>query len=484
MSKRVNRLLIISILSVGIASSSAAAQQAGGTVASQQRPNIVLMFPDNLGFGEVGSYGGVRDVPTPRIDRIGAEGIRLTNFNTEYSCTVSRIAMLTGRYAVRSGGSQGSGMTLWEVTIPEILKPLGYGTGIFGKYHVGGDNWLDRGRDPMAQGFDEWFGIPGTSHTAQFTSLPTWNPADEPPYIWEGRAGEVAKKVKVYDLDTRRTIDRESAERGIGFMERSVAANRPFFALIAFTHLHFPALPHPDFAGKTGAGDMGDAMADLDYNTGLVLDAIKQLGIEGNTMVLWCTDGGGEARRPWRGSNGPWSGYYNGVLEGGIRSPCMIRWPGRIPAGRVSNEIVHEIDFLPTFAAAAGATTPQDRAIDGVNQLPFLEGKQEKSNRESVLYYAGNALRAVKWRDWKFHYQYQNNEGNGGGPPGTPMRLFNLRTDPREESDVKDFNPWAISVMDKLVADFLATTQRYPHVPPNAPDPYVPPPRGPTSSYR
>jgi arylsulfatase len=188
MSKRVNRLLIISILSVGIASSSAAAQQAGGTVASQQRPNIVLMFPDNLGFGEVGSYGGVRGVPTPRIDRIGAEGIRLTNFNTEYSCTVSRIAMLTGRYAVRSGGSQGSGMTLWEVTIPEILKPLGYGTGIFGKYHVGGDNWLERGRDPMAQGFDEWFGIPGTSHTAQFTSLPTWNPADEPPYIWEGRA--------------------------------------------------------------------------------------------------------------------------------------------------------------------------------------------------------------------------------------------------------------------------------------------------------
>jgi arylsulfatase len=229
---------------------------------------------------------------------------------------------------------------------------------------------------------------------------------------------------------------------------------------------------------------MGDAMADLDFSTGLVLDAIKRLGIEGNTMVLWCTDGGGEARRPWRGSNGPWSGYYNGVLEGGIRSPCMIRWPGRIPAGRVSNEIVHEIDFLPTFAAATGATVPQDRAIDGVNQLPFLEGKQEKSNRESVLYYAGNALRAVKWRDWKFHYQYQNNEGNGGGPPGTPMRLFNLRTDPREESDVKDFNPWAISVMDKLVADFLATTQRYPHVPPNARDPYVPPPRGPTSSYK
>jgi arylsulfatase len=454
-----------------------AAQQAIVTE-PQQRPNIVLMFPDNLGWGEVGAYGSVRGVPTPRIDQIGAEGIRLTNFNTEYSCTVSRIAMLTARYAVRSGGSQASGMTLWEATIPEILKAVGYVSGLFGKYHVGGDNWLETKRDPMAQGFDEWWGIPGTSHTAQFTSLPTWNPADEPPYIWEGRAGEDPKKVKVYDLESRRTIDREAAERGIGFIERSAAANRPFFALIAFTNLHFPTLPHPDFAGTTGAGDMGDSMADLDHSTGLVLDAITRLGIDDNTIVLWCTDGGGEARRPWRGSNGPWSGFYNGVLEGGVRAPCMIRWPGRIPAGQVSNEIVHEIDFLPTFAAAAGAAVPADRAIDGVNQLPFLEGKQERSNRDSVLFHTGNTVRAVKWRDWKFHYQYQNNEGNGGGAPGTPMRLFNLLTDPREDTDVKDFHPWAMSLMDKLVADFQATTERYPHVPANARDPYVPPGKG------
>jgi arylsulfatase len=478
MPKRFSTLAVVAcVVAVALAGGVAAQQQAAVT-GTQPRPNIVLMFPDNLGWGEVGAYGSVRGVPTPRIDQIGTEGIRLTNFNTEYSCTVSRIAMLTGRYAVRSGGSQGSGMTLWEVTIAETLKAVGYATGLFGKYHVGGDNWVETKRDPMAQGFDEWWGIPGTSHTAQFTSLPTWNPADEPPYIWEGRAGEAPKQVKVYDLESRRTIDRESAERGIGFIERNAKAKRPFFALIAFTHLHFPTLPHPDFAGKTGAGDMGDAMADLDHSTGLVLDAIKRAGIDGNTIVLWCTDGGGEARRPWRGSNGPWSGFYNGVLEGGIRAPCMVRWPGRIPAGRVSNEIVHEIDFLPTFAAAAGAAVPTDRAIDGVNQLPFLEGKQPRSNRESVLFHTGNTVRAVKWRDWKFHYQYQNNEGTGGGTPGTPMRLFNLRTDPREDTDVKDFNPWAKSLMDKLVADFQATTQRYPHVPPNARDPYVPPGKG------
>jgi len=272
-------------------------------------------------------------------------------------------------------------------------------------------------------------------------------------------------------------VDRESAERGIAFMERNVAARRPFFAYIPFTQIHFPTLAHSDFAGKTGAGDIGDAMADLDHNTGLVLDAIKRLGIEQNTLVLWCTDNGAETRRPWRGSSGPWSGFYNGVMEGGIRTPCVMRWTGRIPAGQVSNEIVHQVDFLPTFAAAVGAAVPSDRAIDGVNQLPFLEGKQKNSNRESVLFFTGNTLRAIKWRDWKFHYQFQNNTDPGAGPAGSAMRLFNLRSDPKEESDIKDATPWAISLFDRLAAEFEATTQRYPHVPANQADPYVPPAR-------
>jgi len=141
----------------------------------------------------------------------------------------------------------------------------------------------------------------------------------------------------------------------------------------------------------------------------------------------------------------------------------------------VSNEIVHQIDFFPTLAAAVGADiVPKDRAIDGVNQLPFLEGKQSKSNRDNVIFFADFQLRAVKWKDWKLHYVFMPE-------PRTPtpplMRLFNLRSDPKEESDIKDANPWAQSVMDKIVADFMATTERYPHVPPNAPDPYAPPQR-------
>jgi len=440
--------------------------------AQQGRPNIVLIFPDNLGMGEVGVYGGVRGPVTPRLDKMAAEGLRLTNFNVEFSCTVSRAALMTGRYAIRTGATQGQGITLWEVTIAEALKSVGYGTGLFGKWHLGGDAPEGK-REPTHQGFDEYYGIPRTSNEAQ-TTIANGSTHPGTSFIWEGRAGQPSRNVKLFDMETRRTVDRESAERGIAFMERNVKERKPFFMYYAMTQIHFPTLAHHDFAGKTGAGDIADAMAETDYNVGLVLDAIDRLKITRNTIVLWCPDNGAEARRPWRGSSGPWSGFYNTVMEGGIRTPCLVRWPGRVPAGRVSNEIVHEIDLLPTFAAAAGVDiVPKDRAIDGVNQLPFFEGKQAKSNRENVIFYTNTQLRAVKWRDWKFHYAFQPEPGAAAVPP--LMRLFNLLSDPKEETDIKDANPWVQGVMDKIVADFVATTERYPHVPPNAPDPYLPP---------
>ena len=163
---------------------------AGLAVAQKQEqppPNIVLMFPDNLGWGEVGAYGGVRGVPTPSIDRIAAEGIRLDNFNVENSCTISRLSLLTGRYAIRTGGDHLDGVTLWEVTLAEALQSVGYATALFGKWHLGGADWEGR-RGPTNQGFDEWYGIPGTTHTAQFTSFENFDPTTmKTPYIWQGR---------------------------------------------------------------------------------------------------------------------------------------------------------------------------------------------------------------------------------------------------------------------------------------------------------
>jgi arylsulfatase len=469
-------LFAICLLVTGCAINSMVNQQERGPKGSPEKPNIVLMFPDNLGWGEVGAYGSVRGVPTPQLDSLAKDGIRLTNFNVEFSCTVSRIALLTGRHAARTGGAQANGMTLWEVTMAEALQSEGYATGLFGKWHVGGSDWHGQ-REPTDQGFDEWWGIPGTSHVSQYTSFETWDPeTQEAPYIWEGKAGENSRKVKEFNLETRRTIDREAAERGIEFMERQVKAGKPFFFYYPMTQVHFPTLAHPDFAGTTGAGDMGDAMADVDYNAGLILKAIDELGIRENTIVIWCTDNGAEKRRPWRGSSGPWRGFYNSALEGGIRTPCMIRWPSRIPAGQVSNEIVHQMDFFPTFAAAIGAPemVPADRPIDGVNQLALLEGKQAHSNRDSIIYMnQGGQVMAVKWQDWKFWYTYRPEAGDPD--QSSRMRLFNLRADPKEETDVKDFNPWVISVMDRIVAEYNASKERFPNVPRNTKDPYVPP---------
>ena len=442
--------------------------------AQTTHPNVVIMFPDNLGWGEVGVYGSVRGPLTPRIDKMAAEGLRLNNFNVEFSCTVSRAALMTGRYAIRTGATQGAGITLWEVTIAEALRSISYSTALFGKWHLGGDAPEGK-REPSHQGFDEFYGIPRTSNEAQ-TTIANGSTTPGTSFIWEGRAGEPMRHVKPFDMDTRRLVDREAAERSIAFMQKNARARTPFFLYYPMTEIHFPTLAHPDFIGKSGAGDIGDAMMEVDYNVGLILDAIDRLGITRNTIVFWCADNGAESRRPWRGSPGPWSGFYNTTLEGGIRTPCIVRWPGHIPAGRVSNEIVHEIDFFPTIAAAAGADlVPKDRAIDGVNQLPFFEGKQQKSNRDTVIYFTGtnpNQPRAVKWHDWKFYYAFQT---EGGAPVQQGVRLFNLLSDPREESDIKDANPWAQSAFDRIVADFIASAAKYPHVPPGAPDPYRPP---------
>jgi arylsulfatase A-like enzyme len=463
------RRILGSVILVTFSWSPSATAQQRSTVSRPPAtpPNIVVMFPDNLGYGEVGIYGGVRGVPTPRIDALARQGMRLTNFNVETFCTPSRAALLTGRYGVRSGTlgytQPWSGMTLWEITLAEMLAPLGYTSAMFGKWHVGNA----AGRSPTNQGFAEWYGIRDSSNESQRSTL------NDTPYIWEGKAGEPSKSVKPFNLETRRTVDREATERAVDFMTRSARARKPFFLYLPFTLIHFPTLPHPDFAGTTGAGDIGDAMAEMDRNVGVILDALTRLGLERNTIVIWASDGGAEARRPWRGTAGPWRGYYNTAMEGGIRTPFMIRWPGRIPAGQVSNEIVHGTDVFPTLARAVGAALPTDRAIDGVDQLAFFEGKQKTSGRESFLYFAPNGqVRAVKWRDWKLHYVWQDEPGQ---PVERTMKLFNLRFDPKEESDIKDENPWVPSAIGKLVDDFWATVDKYPLIPVGAPDPYLPP---------
>jgi arylsulfatase A-like enzyme len=441
-------------------------------------PNIVLILADNLGWGELGCYGGgaLRGAPTPRLDDLAARGLKLLNFNVESDCVPTRSALMTGRHPIRTGALQSvpaglpQGIIPWEITLAQLLSARGYATAIHGKWHLG-----DRkGRFPTDRGFDEWYGIPRTTNESMFTSTPGFDPAVVPmPYILESTRDTAPREVKIYDLDARRRIDGELTERAIAFMRRNYAAGRPFFAYVPLTQLHYPTLPHPDFAGKTGAGDFADSLAEMDYRAGEMLDAVKALGIADNTLFIFASDNGPEFRRPWRGTAGPWSGTYHTAMEGGLRAPCILSWPGRIPAGSTSNEIVHVTDLYPTLARVAGAALPADRPIDGIDQLDFVCGRQPKSGREGFVYFIKDELRAAKWRDWKMHVVWEPEPNAGPNHLETPW-IFNLIQDPKEETDVGTANSWVRRPLRLLIHDFQQSLKSNPPIPPGAPDDYVP----------
>jgi arylsulfatase len=445
------------------------------------KPNIVFILMDNLGYGEVGCYGGgiVRGAATPRIDKLATEGTRLLNFNVESQCTPSRSAILTGRFAIRSGthsvpiGGGFDGMTQWETTIADLLSGVGYATAHFGKWHLGST----QGRLPNDQGFDEWYGIPRTTDESFWPSSPSAKAyGAEFEHIMEGRKGQKSTELAVYDLDQRRLIDAEITRRTIDFMQRSVKSGRPFYAYVPFTLVHFPTLPNPQFAGKTGYGDFPDALAEMDAHVGQILDAVDSLGVRDNTIFVFTSDNGPEATWPWQGSSGPWRGYYFTHMEGSLRTPFIIRWPGRIPAGRASDEVVHEVDSFTTFATIAGAKVPTDRAIDGVDQTDFLLGKTEKSKREGFPVFVADRLEGVKWRNWKV--VFYDEQRDWWTPPtklGSP-KVFDLITDPKEEYPQTALREtWNAAPIMKIVVDFERSLKKYPAIAPGTPDPYHPP---------
>src|SRR5262249_45101857 len=409
-----------------------------GTTSSAQtataKPNILFILVDNLGYGELGVYGGgaTRGAPTPRIDRLANEGLRLTNMNMEAQCTPSRSSILTGRFAIRSGtyavpfGGVTDGLTQWEVTMAKSLSAVGYATALYGKWHLGSHN----GRLPNDQGFDDWYGIPRTTDEALWPTSVGYSPSVMPPeFIMEGRKGEKSRAIRVYDLEQRRLIDDEITRRSIAFMERQTQAARPFFVFAALTQPHFPTLPNPAFAGRTGNGDWADMLAELDHNVGQLLDAVDRLRIRDDAIVIFGSDNGPEFIKPWDGWAGPWRGPYFTALDGGIRVPFMIRWPGKVPAGRVSDEIGHAVDLFATLASMVGASVPKDRPIDGVNQSSFFLGKTEQSAREGFPIWCDDRLQAVKWRNFKVHFYKQETMISPPIKLGIPL-LFNLYTNP------------------------------------------------------
>lgn len=457
---------------------------AGPAVAASTQPNIVLVLMDNMGWGEPGTYGGgiLRGAATPRIDSLAADGMKLLNFNVEAQCTPSRAALLTGRYAIRTGngsvplGSGIYGLTQWEYTLAEMLSDAGYRTAIYGKWHLGDSS----GRYPTDQGFGEWYGIPNSSDESYWPDSDIFPegllPQVRPEPVLKSRRAQEPEHVAIYDTAKRLTIDRELTDRSIEYMRNNADTGQPFFLFIPYTQTHMPVEPEPAWKGRTGNGRWADVLAQTDHYVGELLDTIEALGIRDNTIVIFTSDNGPEAMIPHQGFSGPWHGNYFTGFEGSLRVPFLIRWPGKVPENSVSNEIVHEIDLLPTLARVTGGSIPADRIIDGVDQSDFLLGRQAQSNRDSVIIYVGNELLGVKWRNWKM---MSKEVGAGSGSPTASYnipRFYNLLADPKEQFPMQEAEKsfWVRYPIGQALSNHLGSLQAEPPIPPGTPDPYLP----------
>src|SRR5215475_1107956 len=301
------------LASTALAAGSAIALNATENAQAQQQPpapsgppNIVYFLVDNLGYGELGCYGGgiLRGADTRRIDDFAGEGLKLLNFAPEAQCTPSRSALMTGRYAIRSGnhtvalaGSEG-GLVAWERTIGDVLSARGYATACYGKWHIGDSE----GRWPTDHGFDEWYGIPRTWDESLWPEDPWYNAQrDGVTNVLESRQGEQVRPVRQLTREVRRDIDLEFIARSKAFMKRSVDAKKPFFLYFNHSLMHFPTTPRAEFKGKSGQGDWADCLLQLDADFGSILDTVKELGVDDNTIIVFSGDNGPEELEPWRG---------------------------------------------------------------------------------------------------------------------------------------------------------------------------------------
>ena len=440
------------------------------------RPNIVFMLADNVGFGDLSGYGGL--VPTPRLDRLASEGVKFENFNTEAQCTPTRGAIMTGRMPVRTGTfkvpmpgtGDDYGLAPWEYTIAELMSDAGYATGCFGKWHLGNV----AGRIPTDQGFDEWWGISESSDEADYTSHPLFPDRLDVPKVKRSVKGQPFEDVADFDREIRPFMDEHITDHTMDFIRRSAAAGSPFFAYVGFTNVHPPMIPHPDFAKATNSNKAGPAsLAELDHRAGQILDVIDELGLADDTIVVWASDNAaGTLLGETMGSSGKWRGTFGGGWEGSIRTPAMVRWPGHVPAGVVTDEIIATYDLMPTLAALAGESdrVPTDRPIDGIDMSSFLLGQSDGSGRESFLYLGSDGEPvAVKWKTIKVHFRYTESS-SWIAPYVTPQlpMVCDLTSDPHETIDLMQADltmAWAIGVAMEPVVALQQSAQQFPHIP-------------------
>jgi arylsulfatase A-like enzyme len=448
------------------------------SVGAATRPNIVYILVDNWGWGDLSIQGGT--VETPNIDELASQGLRLTNFNVQNQCTPTRSALQTGRLPIRSGTQRAAspgtpnGMAPWEYTIAELLSDAGYATALYGKWHIGD---ID-GRLPNDQGYDEWYGIKGSAMEASYTNTPQFDPTVyDVPQLWTGQRGSRSNAVKDFNLKARALLDSEIVDKTKAFIHRQAREQKPFFVFAALTQIHPPYLPHPDFDGASKAGAYADIRMQLDQYVGNILEALDEAGVAEDTIVVLTGDNAaGEPTEAWAGdggSNGPWRGGLSTGYEGGMRTPGMVRWPGKVPAGQVSDEIFADLDWYPTLATLIGEQDriPDDRPIDGIDQSEFLLGQKANSNREHVVLYVGDSVFSVKWRTLKVHFL----TAEGTFSPivqHTFPQVYDIKNDPGEMTDLWAVEGFAHLWVRKPVTEILvrqATSMKeFPNISPGA----------------
>lgn len=372
----------------------------------KKKPNIVFVLVDNWGFGDISVQGSL--VPTPHIDKLASEGLRLTNYNVESQCTPTRSAIHTGRMPIRSGTHKVTyglpyGMASWEYTIAELLSDTGYKTALIGKWHLG-----DReGRIPTDQGYDEWrVGIMNTTDEAGYSAAPQWDPKlMGQPYAYQSTRGKAAEKLFPLTVKDRGEIDQKITDESVAYIKRHAKGDKPFYLYVGLTQVHPPMVASKQFDNASKAGVYSDILMQVDHHVGMMLDAVDEAGIGDDTIFILTGDNG-TIENVLGGSNGVFRGGFTGY-EGGMRTVGMLRWPKTIEAGRVSDEIVASQDWLPTLAKIVDAENlvPTDRPIDGVDQSDFMIGKKETSNREHIACYIGDDVFSFKWRNFKIHMQ-------------------------------------------------------------------------------
>lgn len=469
----------------------------GTMLYAQDKPNVLVIWGDDIGWANVSKYNhGMMGYKTPNIDRIANEGAMFTDWYSQQSCTAGRAAFILGQHPFRTGlltiGMPGAeqGIKDNQATIAELLKPLGYATGQFGKNHLG-----DRDEHlPTNHGFDEFFG--NLYHlNAEEEPETYYYPKDEEFHKKYGPRGVIHSYAggKIEDTGplTRKrmeTADEEFTSAAIKFIEKAHADKKPFFVWLSATRMHVWTHLKEESYGKTGISIYADGMVEHDDMIGTVLDKLDELGITDNTMVMYSTDNGAEKITWPDGGNTPFAGEKGTTWEGGFRAPCVIKWPGVIKPGSVYNDIFSHEDMMPTILAAAGVPDIKEKLLkghkagnktfkvhlDGYNLKPFFEGKVDESPRKEIFYFdqAGN-LNALRYQDWKLHFSLVEGGINTAyrKTPAWPV-LINLRADPYEVSwkDSELFvrwfadNMWTFVPAQQITGKFLMTFKEFPPV--------------------